>query len=85
MKVYLNFPDHKNIRQQVIFFFHRMIAVLQDGFVPFLPPILGPLIQDITADNAIETIPVNKSIAIKVQEQNGAHYARNYHANIYKA
>ena len=69
MKVYLTFPDHKKIRSKVIFFFHRMIAVLQDGFVEYLPPILGPIIQDIKADNAIETIQLINQLLSKYKSK----------------
>ena len=46
-----------------------MIAVLQDGFVEYLPPILGPIIQDIKADNAIETIQLINQLLSKYKSK----------------
>jgi hypothetical protein len=71
MKVFLDFPDHKNIRSKIIFFFHRMIAVLRDGFVEYLPPILGPIIKDIKAENAIETIQLINQLLSKYKGKMG--------------
>ena len=65
MQIFLNFPDHAQIRSQLIFFFHRMVACLDRDLIPYIPSILAPLLERITSDNAMESIELVNQLMVK--------------------
>jgi exportin-T len=65
IKLFSIFLQHASVRSQVIFFFHRMISCLGNEFIQYLPPILGPILENIQADNASETIELVNQILVK--------------------